>query len=265
MFGHDVMNIETNHLVLGGSAAGTVSALVSREAGQRVVPLDDNLSMGPLLHLDTPHGVAERGRWVGRLFKTIGADVAFDEIVDGIGLPVLDQLCGAEGNYIVWCGTNADEQLMLRAVMAKLPGKAMKIVDVGRLGTEGHRLRAVAECPPGALRRALSEAWTPGEHHIRVLGKEWAEWISRTGTLRICREGRVVDVSEDYFDAAIRAAVPPEFGSAAKVVGRVLGESQDVIGDAFINYRLRRLVEAGAVEALNAEGDLRSLKVRQRG
>jgi len=258
------MKRETIHLVLGGSAAGTVSAVVSAEAVQRVVPLDDNLSMGPLLRLDTADGLAERRKWIKMLFTTIGADVAFDEIVDGIGLPVLDQLFGAEGNFFVWCGPNADEQLMLRAVMAKLPGKAMKIVDVGRLGTEGHRPKAVAECPPDALRRALTEAWTPNEQEIGSLGRDWTQQISRTGTLRVFREGRIVDVAEDDFDAAIRAAVPSEFGSAAKIVGRVLGESEDVIGDAFINYRLCRLVEAGSVEALNAEGHLRSMKVRRR-
>jgi hypothetical protein len=257
------MNIETIHLVLGGSAAGTVAALVSGEAGQRVVPLDDNLSMGPLFCLDTPDGIAERRRWIKTLFKTIYADFAFDEIMNGIGLPVLDELGGREASFIIWCGPNADEQLMLRAVMAKLQGKAVKIVDVGPLQTMGHSPKAVAQCPPDALRRAFSEARTPGDRQIQSLGQEWVEQLSRTGTLRVFREGRIVDVSEDHFDAAIRAAVPPEFGIAAKVVGRVLGESEDVIGDAFINYRLRRLIEAGLIEAMNAEGHLLSMKVRQ--
>ena len=259
------MNIETINLVLGGSAAGTVAALVSGEAGQRVVPLDDNLSMGPLFCLDTPDGIAERRRWIKTLFKTIYADFAFDEIMNGIGLPVLDELGGREASFIIWCGPNADEQLMLRAVMAKLKGKAIGIVDVGRLQSGGHRPKAVAECTPDTLRYALSEAWTPGDRQIQSLGQEWAEQISRTGTLRVYRDGRVVDVPENHFDAAIRGAAPPEFGSAAKVVGRVLGESEDVIGDSFINYRLRRLIEAGVIEALNAGGHLLPMKVRRSG
>jgi hypothetical protein len=44
-----------------------------------------------------------------------------------------------------------------------------------------------------------------------------------------------------------------EFGSEAKAVVRVLGESSNMIGDAFITYRLRKLAQAGAVEALNSK------------
>ena len=47
-----------------------------------------------------------------------------------------------------------------------------------------------------------------------------------------------------------------------RVVGEVLGNSEQLISDAFIIYRLRKLMEDGRLEAIESGSSLRDFIVR---
>lgn len=79
------------------------------------------------------------------------------------------------------------------------------------------------------------------------------------------RQGQVNGVDETFFDPMLIDLYPEEFGSAARLVGEVMGRSQIQIGDTFLDYRLRILIENGAVEARHADRQLRFVQIRRAG
>lgn len=258
------MNGGIVHLTLGGAAFGSLSAAISGLKDHHVVALEECLSIGPLFDLDKPTGVEARRIWVRQLYEGIRAGLLFRELADDVGLPIIDQLRAKSSRFVVWCGPNADEQILLRAITAKLPEGLIRIIDVASLWSETFRPRAIAECSPDFLYRAFATAHTPSPVDLGSFAADWRSLLSQHGTLRFYIDGVIIQAPETYFDQALLMATPLKFGSAARVVGRVLRESPHLIGDAFIDYRLRQLLAVGAIEAIDADQELRSLQIRRR-
>ena len=84
-------------------------------------------------------------------------------------------------------------------------------------------------------------------------------------TLRIWKNGRIQSVPEDYYDQYIiqRAKYlhrKPELNGlmkSARLIGDVLGHLEQYVGDSFVEYRLRMLIDAGVFEW---EGSLRAMR-----
>jgi hypothetical protein len=255
---------ETVHLTFGGAAFGSLSVALSALKEHRVVGLRECLSIGPLFDLDKPTGIEARRDWMKRLYKGTHAGQLFRESADDVGLPIIDQLGAEFSDFVVWCGPNADEQILLRAVAARLPGKVIRIVDVSKLPSETFHPRAVGECSTDILYRAFATAHALLPFERDALAADWRALLCQHGTLRFYIDGVIVHVPESYFDEALLAATPVEFGRAVRVAALVMGESPHLIGDAFIDYRLRQLLAAGTIEAVDPDQDLRSLQIRQR-
>lgn len=255
--------MQTLHLVLGGAAFGSVTTVVSQMAGHRAVALEETLSIGPLTSLDTSQGVASRRSWISSLFEVIHARDVFKGLTQDIGLPILDQLKLDCEDFVIWFGPNADEQLLLQMVAAKLSGCSIRAVDVTSVRSETFRPRTVAQCSPDLLRRAFVTAYTLSPGDLRTYAADWQESMCQDDTLRLYIDGAIFEAPEDYFDEALVQMTPREFSSAARVVGAMLGDSPHLIGDAFIDYRLRQLAEAGVIEADDLRQDLRSMRVRE--
>lgn len=253
----------TLHLALGGTAFGSVNAVVSQMDDHRAVALEEAFSIGPLSRLDTSDGVAARRSWMSHLFESIRSRHVFAGLAHDIGLPILDQIKAECGDFVIWYGPNADEQILLRIVAAKLTGSRIRAVDVTRVGSETFRPRAVAQCSPDLLHRAFGAMQAVPPIDLQAYAADWHKSMSQQGTLRFYIDGVIVEAPEDHFDDALLMATPSEFGSAARVVGRVLRDSPLLIGDAFIDYRLRQLIAVGAIEADDLDQELPSLRVRQ--
>lgn len=102
--------------------------------------------------------------------------------------------------------------------------------------------RAVGACTLEELRQSELQAKALTVEERRRLGSEWDQLTENQGFLRIYQDGRIHHVDECFFDEMLINASIGQFRNAAHIVGQVLGESPHLIGDTFLNYRLRELI-----------------------
>lgn len=123
--------------------------------------------------------------------------------------------------------------------------------------------RAVGACAVDELRVAERSARLLSVTERSVLAADWDRLLRTEHRLRIFDNGRIVGREEELFDSMLVAACPDEFAIAARVVGHVMGTSRYLIGDSFLDYRLRVLIAGGEIEADDAALRLRLMRVRR--
>nr|WP_269448740.1 DUF3658 domain-containing protein [Metabacillus kandeliae] len=89
------------------------------------------------------------------------------------------------------------------------------------------------------------------EEEINRLADEWLAISEEGALLRLWENGRIVSVSEDYLDEFILKRAKKvhrwrkKYMAAARLIGETIGHLDQYIGDDFIEYRIRKLVEKG--------------------
>ena len=251
------------HYVSGGAASGSLRALCQGRPADGVVEVRDPLAIGPLRDIDLPAGLRERKGYLRRLFERIGETELYAGLAAGIGLPELGATRPDAARALVWCGPQADEQLLLRAACAGWGERPLWVVDVG--AATGGRVprRAVGACSLDELEVAEQGARRLSDAARAALAADWERLLRTEQRLRIREGDQIVGCDEDLFDPRLLAACPHEFARAARLVGQVMGESPYLIGDSFLDYRLRELIARGEIEAVEAEVRLPFLRVRR--
>ena len=251
------------HYVSGGAAGGSLRALCKGRPADWVVEVLDPLAIGPLRDIDLPAGLRERRGYLRRLFERIGETELYASLAAGIGLPELGAARPDAARALVWCGPQADEQLLLRAACAGWGERPLWVVDVGAATDGKVPRRAVGACSLDELGAAEQGARRLSDAARALLAADWERQLRTEYRLRICEGDQIVGCDEALFDPRLLAACPREFASAARLVGQVMGESPYLIGDSFLDYRLRELIARGEIEAVEAEVRLPFLRVRR--
>ncbi|UIJ69805.1 DUF3658 domain-containing protein (plasmid) [Bacillus cereus] len=65
---------------------------------------------------------------------------------------------------------------------------------------------------------------------------DWEKWSQTKDILRILLNGKIVAVSEDYYDTFILENTSKEYQKASRIVGIVMGESNHCIGDTYLGF-----------------------------
>jgi hypothetical protein len=103
------------------------------------------------------------------------------------------------------------------------------------------------------------------QHEREDFEKEWLSLSASQETLRIWRNGRIHSVPEDYYDEyMIKRAKKlhgktktKEWMKSARLIGDALGHLDQYVGDSFLEYRLKKLIEADVFEW---EGSLEAMR-----
>ncbi|MBX4271504.1 DUF3658 domain-containing protein [Clostridium estertheticum] len=76
----------------------------------------------------------------------------------------------------------------------------------------------------------------------------WESLKKDDSVLRVLKDGKVKSVAENYFDIDILKYTPKEFRKSARIVGNVVGNSENKISDWYIFWRIKELIKAGKIE-----------------
>jgi len=248
------------HLVLGGSAGGCLRAAVATYGlTGRVHVFDDDLSHGPLISKQA------RAAYFKVLFQNYGqlpedpmpSLVDFDILPVHLGQDLSPEVC-------IWAGENASERTFLEMACHQLGHFKGTVTRVGASGLKAPPYIAAQtpdfltslfdqrEAIDPVARSAFSESFL----HLRDDG----------ATLRKWEAGKIVDVSEDYYDNLLLACCQKEWVSAARVVGMAMGscDEHNLLGDVFLSGRLQHLIKQDMIEASGRQVSLRGYNVRYR-
>jgi Domain of unknown function (DUF1835)/Protein of unknown function len=232
------------HLAPGMAARGSVGqACRDHGLGGKAFAVDDDLDIGPLADdvTRTAWWAPLRDMYLDGLAAEIpGLEEQWREIA-----PKLE----AANEIVIWSSDSADDQTHLRFAAAKLEkfSGQLALVHVptsqGMAGVSRFYPDTLAAC--AAHRRVLCPAERDElarDYHQRLWGSDGVRYQTDDGL-------EVRDYST--FDQEILAACPTEFSNPAKVIGLAMSrlDGRNWVGDIFLRWRLRHLVDTGLVKA----------------
>ncbi|MGG3279259.1 DUF3658 domain-containing protein [Paenibacillus solani] len=260
------------HIAFDDSTAGSLRIMLRSIPGEMVVTLSDDLMVGPLVKdqdLDFSRSLAARKDWFQARYSVSDADekksMLLESAVDWLTWP--RQLM--EWPCVIWAGNAASEQLGLRRLLSLIPDhpNVMLVNAASILHNQNPNVsyRGTFEIGPDSLKNVLDTT-----EYVRLTRQEqasyredWQRLLNEDGTFRVLQRDVLVTVPESYYDNEIlKAAYRIEarngfFKKSARIVGEVIGHSELAVSDSFIEYRVRCLIQLGA---LTYTGDLDAMR-----
>lgn len=264
------------HILFGDSPAGGLKVALKNlgvDQEERVISFWDMFSVGPIWHLHEEIGKNARMKWMNHCFSA--ADYydyteRFQKTIHEIHSLPEDQM------ITIWVAENAHEQTGLRYVLHLLNDRNHDVVvfNTTKLYRElfhnskiEYTVLHTGEISPEKLEMIYKQGHiSPLTQYEREdLEQEWLELSRQREHLRIWRNGRIVSVPEDYYDQYIihmakelhRKHNTNTFMKSARLIGHVLGHLDQYVGDGFLEYRVRKLIENGVFEM---EGNLEAMR-----
>ena len=282
---YEEQQISKVHIAFDDSSRGSLKVAlrdVLSVKDEKVIAFSDKFSVGPIWRLHTEEGMKKRQDW---LFYHINLD---EEYVDNYGeefAHVLTQIDAIPDDIpiTIWYGDNGHEQTGLRLVLYLLKEKSNPIMIINATKEyntvfsekrlDGYPLK-VAEITPEKLAAIYQQTSAKEVTRVkrRELEEEWLALSESDKKLRLWQSGHVHSVSEDYFDDFIIQSLQNlheergsnDFIKSARLIGEVIGHSLHVVGDRFIEYRVRELIINGIFDIKGVPKAMRFYEVKFR-
>ncbi|MFJ8263857.1 DUF1835 domain-containing protein [Rummeliibacillus sp. NPDC094406] len=266
------------HIVFSASVLGSLQVAL-REMGldktQKVISFWDMFSIGPVWQLHEENGINTRFEWMSNCIR-----YEYDEFTDykhKFGMTLNQINIVPEGVHVfIWCADNAQEQTGIRYVMYLLRGKNINITlinttqvyeELFHVENVKYTLLHTGEIPPEKLQIIYEQDYGKliTDSKRKELEKEWLTLSDTNATLRIWRDGKIQSVPEEIYDDFIikrakklhNEQITKDYMKSARLIGEVLGHLEQYVGDGFLEYRLRKLIENGIFEMV---GNLKGMR-----
>ncbi|NEW08525.1 DUF1835 domain-containing protein [Paenibacillus sp. SYP-B3998] len=272
------------HMSFGDSAYGNLKYVFQKSKehqNEQIICINEDFSIGPLYKLESEEGMQERKQWLKQLLTQTGS-VSDTDYLDWIETTLKNNLQVAIGipnnsKVILWHGDNTSDEIGLRFVAFLLQNKSIQFETVNvtvysrYIGFTVRDLqnkevpdviRSLGEMPPNLILDALQMKKSVSNIKIEILINDWKEWSQTKGILRILLDGKVVAVSEDYYDASILENTPNEYQRASYVVGEVMGKIEQCIGDTYLTFRVQQLIQQRKLSYQGDVGFLSKMEIR---
>ena len=261
------MAVPVLHLCCGDSAAGVIRAGLALPESAVLVFRDD-LAIGPLGDVDSDRPDARAAFWHALLAESDRESIETGgRLIDQLAAQAaaLRDLPEEAEAFVIWHGTGAAEQLMLRrALWALRDARApVREVEASPGDFRGDGMTAVGMMEPQRMPAAEATARPVSAQRRAALAAEWERLRDNGGGLRHHRDGIITTHPIDAHDAEILAAVGDDWVPAARAVGRPMGTITGFFAtDAFCFWRLRQLAAQGKVEFEGSPASIRGCRVR---
>ncbi|MEH7081740.1 DUF1835 domain-containing protein, partial [Neobacillus drentensis] len=249
------------HLVSSQSTAGALRFGLDRP--KTVIGFHDFFSIGPLWKLDQKIGQDFRHEWLNENINAEQDEYEFENNFSKTLLEIED--IPEFVPIFIWTANNGNEQTGLRFMLHFLREKDNDIFLINT--TEFHRQSIdykdeklySSMLHPQELKLLLEQALSaqPLSYQERnQFQKEWQHLAQSKEVLRLWKNGRVTCVPEDYFDALILKTIDhlhkeqqnKDFIRTGKVIAETMQQMDELVGDFYIEYRIRHLIYNGFLE-----------------
>ncbi len=258
------------HIVFGDSAAGLLKNYFEYTSGQQeeVISFREDHSTGPINEIDTENGLQKRIQWFKKMFQVVKIDGYFDDVEKEF-IEAYEKIknIGLDASVVIWHGENTADQVGLRYLSALLSNRTLYEVNVSeayrmQLSEIKYKPRSLAECMPEEVELVLATRKKIDITRCLQLVSSWEVLRHSKETLRVLKDNRVIGVDESYYDKAILSNCTFNFQKALRIVGYTMGESDQLVGDTYIDYRLRQLIESGKIEYRGRLDSMRDFEIR---
>jgi hypothetical protein len=257
------------HIVFGESAGGTLRlALRQANRDDEVLSFNDDLSFGPI---NPPVPIA-RAAWAqAELYFPDAALTALDDTLEfwhtarsaqkrviWFSRRTATEFCGFL-EFVSQMGTQSYEVIALTGV--EIPHRTHD-------GSANHVIFRLAELSPDEVREnALWDRAVPlSPQERRQSERSWQRLRRENAPFRVVEGDAVISASIEVYDDMLLSCLTTDWCRAARIIGdamaRRLGDPCGQAGDLVLFGRLRKLIDAGKVDASGDLGTLRGSQVR---
>jgi hypothetical protein len=271
------------HIIFGEAAAGSLKvALKQRRKSDKVIAFADYFAIGPITQLETDTGVVQRTNWLKEHTHEDVWDPFFETVFEKRFRQSVQEIKDIPMNVsiIIWCGDNAHEQTGLRFVMALLKESTNNITVINTTRSYNRYCKSpdiyyaslhTGEVPPEKLNVILKKYKDEPllNHEKDNFISEWNQLSSSHEVLRIWQGDQISSVASTYYDEFIidkakklHSRQKDDYVKSVRLIGEVIGHLNEYIGDQFIKYRLRSLIEQGVFEYEGPLAGMRYYNIR---
>ena len=262
------------HIVFGAASGGTLRVSGElREGVAEIVCMNDVLTYGPLVDISSSAVEMHRRReWLSEVWSIDGSDAMQVLDADAAIITSLAGRVSVADRIYLWTGYDAGEILGTARLLSHLAERGAEIYMADYPNVAVTRWDGATIYPDSLAVTAPEQVGEILRRFRRVENEElprwtaiWREALSDGAMLRILDgEGKISGVDVSYVDHLLEDRCTGEFQKAARVVGYVLCDLYDmriVLGDSFLNWRLKHLVAAGRLRARGVLNYLRDYEV----
>ncbi|MFP5108674.1 DUF1835 domain-containing protein [Neobacillus sp. C211] len=240
-----------------------------------IVTFEDNFAVAPLGNLDTENGQRERFKWIKNNLERIEEET--ENFCDKLQRTIARLVSIPENIPIyIWVSGNANEQtgLLFTIYLLRERKNNIFIVNTEQLYRELFKKKSKKYIPffsGGILTEELQSIYNYTQENQKNLSDterkqveiQWLKLSGNSATLRIWENGEIKFVPEDFYDDFIIEKAKKLIGKkkgyikCARLIGEVYGHIFQYIGDSFLEYRVRKLIENGI---FTYEGSLEAMR-----
>jgi len=244
---------------------------------ESVVAFSEFFSIGPIYRLHTNEGQLARQKWL--INNLTAYDSYFEEEYLLRFIATIEELhtIPVETPITIWRADNAHEHVGLSFVIAQLKDKKnIRIINTSEASREilkqEYDIRGTGELPPESLalfQKSFIKLPYLTEEKRMKFEHEWDRLSESIECLRVWKENEVHSVQEDYFDQFIiecakSVGADREFLKAPRVIGEALGLVEQLVGDTYLEYRLKQLIKQEVFEFEGSLDEMRFYSVKLR-
>lgn len=271
-------NFQMIHILFGASTEGSLR-MALKGLGlskiEKIISFWDMFSVGPIWQLHEKVGEEARFTWM----KNVMNNEDFQDYINRFQESV-NQINAIQTDIpiTIWIADSSHEQTGLRYALRLLKNKDNDIKVINTTNKHGELFKQkdieyillhTGEINAEKLQIMYEQSKdeSPLSELVREeLEGEWVSLSNHQETLRIWKDGKIQSVSEDYYDQFMihRAKYlhsqteQDGFMKSARLIGDVLGHLEQYVGDSFLEYRLRKLIDAGIFES---KGNLKAMRL----
>lgn len=271
-------NFQMIHILFSASTEGSLRMALKglgRSKVEKIISFWDMFSVGPIWQLHEKVGEEARFTWM----KNVMNDEDFQDYINRFQGSVSQINAIQTGVPItIWIADSSHEQTGLRYALHLLKNKDnnIKVINTTRKHGELFNQKDIeytvlhtGEINAEKLQIMYEQSKDESplsKHERKELEGEWLSLSNHQETLRIWKDSKMQSVPEDFYDQfmiqrAKHLHGQPEqngFMKSARLIGDVLGHLEQYVGDSFLEYRLRKLIDTGKFES---KGNLKAMRL----
>ncbi|PEX88141.1 DUF1835 domain-containing protein [Bacillus cereus] len=266
------------HITFGEAAYGNLKNIFHKRnenTNEKIICINEDFSIGPIHKLETAVGMQERRKWLKELLTKTGpvSDIDYLDWIETVlkSNSHITTEVSNESKVILWYGNNPSDEIGLRFVVFLLQNKNVRFETVNvteyarHIGYKVHdinnkeipyTIRSLGGMPPKFILDAFQTKKNLSNTNVQNLIKDWEKLSQTKNVLRILSDGDIITVAEDHYDCFILENTSNEYKSVARVIGEIIEQSDQYIGELYLIFRVHVLIQQGK---LNYKGNLEYL------
>jgi hypothetical protein len=276
------------HIVPGESSAGSLkrSFETDKSLEGEIIFLNDNLSLGPILNLETKKGIVQRHKWWKNVTEnTIEYKWHKKDWDENAKFDLIRKTVKRNVKIIFWSGREAFERLTWMRFAWELRNSSTDKIFVmdyphPKIANWKGNLfpfKSIALLMPEHIPMLKKHFRKAKKSELKEAATDWEKISNSDSAIRIVSsrtkikeipensynpriltsKAKIKYLPEDYFDKNLILRCTNEFQKAARVVGETMTDIDFMVGDLYLNHRLKECVRQGKLEF---KGELKLLR-----